>query len=149
MRGRISRAKRKSTNTWIYGFYYQELDESEYLAVDSPEDCVVEWDNVVYRGLADVYPDTIGEEYGLKDSIGMPAFEGDILRVVDSNWGYGGNYDKTHDGYLYHLLFSLEDMIKEEIDILFLLRIGEIVGNIYDNPEFADKLEGRVNIITS
>lgn len=72
---------------------------------------------------------------GITLADGTETFFGDIVKVTDSNWGYDGKYDKTHDGYKYIIITkdSLSDMIS------YLLCAGnvwhdevELVGNIHE-----------------
>jgi uncharacterized phage protein (TIGR01671 family) len=65
----------------LYGFRQRDK-----FYLDYPKDCL--------------RPYVLREYIGLKDKNDNKIFEGDILLHDDTNWGYGGDYDKTHDGYL-------------------------------------------------
>ena len=72
---------------------------------------------------------------GITLADGTETFYGDIIRLTDSNWGYGGEYDKTHDSYQYIVI--TEDNIYDMIN--YWLCDGnvwhsdlELVGNIHE-----------------
>ncbi len=92
------------------------------------------WDGRCY--IDGVYQDLeFLQSTGLRDDKDREIYEGDILKREDGNWGYGGEYDKTHDGYLYTPVPSLYVMIGNcDWDVGYLT-YSEVVGNIYENPE--------------
>lgn len=74
---------------------------------------------------------------GLKDKHRKEIYEGDIIKLDDPNWGYGGMYDKEHDGYFYREV-ALEHgcfCFKNGSKLYNVNRQSEIIGNIYENPE--------------
>ena len=80
---------------------------------------------------------------GIALADGTETFFSDIVKITDVNWGYGGKYDKTHDGYKYIVITkdSLSDMIS------YLLCDGNVwhddvklVGNIHET-ELTDAMK--------
>jgi len=79
---------------------------------------------------------------GLKDNKGKEIWEGDILLDEDSNWGYGGNYDKINDGKIRTLVPNIEDLLDEYSNIESdYFKYAEVIGNIYENPQLMIELQ--------
>lgn len=71
----LFRGKRKDNGEWVYGgIYYQKADEVKeeavYIIGGSLNDVGAAYE---------VIPETVGQCTGLKDKIGKPIFEGDIM----------------------------------------------------------------------
>lgn len=80
--------------------------------------------------------DTLMQFTGLYDKNGKEIWEGDILKADDSNYGYGGDYDKSHDGYVYFVVPSITEMLSEDfIWYSESFKYHEVIGNIYENPK--------------
>ena len=85
-----------------------------------------------------VDPKTIGEYSGLNDQYGVKKFEGDIFRLE----GNGSLYKVIFEG----CRWMIEGVSKERYGIRLRLwpgiaDAGEVVGNIYDNPEMIYRWE--------
>ena len=96
-----------------------------------------------------VNPETVGEFTGLTDKNGKEIFEGDIILFEDespSNYEYHDSTEmrcgeiKFDDGQFY-----ITNRIAVEMeDLLYYGTIdGEVIGNIHDNPDLVEHLEGR------
>ena len=88
----------------------------------------------------EVKPWTLMQYTGLKDKNGVEIYEGDVVRIDDTNWGYGGEYDKLNDSYLYKEI-SFEDgcfCLKDGLE-LYNYKDCEVIGNIYDHGHLLGK----------
>lgn len=75
---------------------------------------------------------------GLCDKNNNEIWEGDIIKYPDNNWGYGGDYDTEHDGFICVAVPSINEMIGDACWLM--LKESEVVGNKYENPEFLEYL---------
>ena len=131
------RAKRKYIGKWVCGNLLLWSDSSASIIMETAEG----------HKEYDVDPDTVGQYTGLKDRNGKEIYEGDILLLSDKNtyqelvvveqgpYGWVFYNPKTvlrfKDGsYTYR---AVENYRR-------LFGIGEVIGNIHDNPEL---LEGE------
>lgn len=135
------RGKRTDTGKWVYGYYYSECGNT-YIIVNRQAESMTKR-NIPFL----VEEDTVGQYTGLKDRNRKEIYEGDILLLSDKNtyqelvvveqgpYGWVFYNPKTvlrfKDGsYTYR---AVENYRR-------LFGIGEVVGNIHDNPEL---LEGE------
>jgi len=68
---------------------------------------------------------------GLKDKNKKVWFEKDIIKHINANAGYG---DSNQPDYLYTIVPDIEDLYDEDY-LVFCMKSGENVGNIYENAE--------------
>ena len=132
------RAKRKSDNQWIDGFYVK--DYNHY---------IVKSLKTIVRGtaeLVDVHEideTTIRRLTGKVDKNDVSIVEGDIIRhfnYIKYIVRYGAFVEKVGFGYYYGLGFYLERVQDPTHKVPFSTiscdnNEYEVVGNIYDNPE--------------
>lgn len=128
------RGKRKGSNTgehaldWAYGDLVKELSTGKCFICDiSHAYKDTELDDV----LIEVEPETVGQYTGLKDKNGKEIYEGDIV--------------KTNDFYeCGELVFKGKtEVIENILDYINTVKsidtTGEVIGNIYENPELLKK----------
>ncbi len=106
-----------------------------------------------------VIPDTVGQYTGLKDKNGKRIFEGDILSFPDTGeegYEYKEGYAFTNvatvcwnngrwelEDYGDYNSGVMDDMeVSCHYDFITTFRIGEVIGNIHDNPELIAEVEG-------
>ena len=85
-----------------------------------------------------VESDTVGEFTGLLDKHGVKIFEGDIVRIYDSDYE---EYSDTQVKFA-HGVFGVDNWTKKTLTTLSFFLTGgdseysvEVIGNIHDNPE--------------
>jgi uncharacterized phage protein (TIGR01671 family) len=138
------------SKAWIYGGYH--LHKEIMLGVSTKE----QYDNnikslIVLDGMSDwglsvpincyeVIKESIGQFTGLKDSNGIDIYEGDIVKYHDF---YEGDYkEKGGIGFVqwdeeHHYIAQWSDDERYICSTWDLAKNygGEVIGNIYENPE--------------
>ena len=133
MREIIFRGKRLDNGEWVDGYLYEHEPALVGIASENDVPEPSKW-FIARTGFADwnmprpvefveIDPSTVEQYTGLKDKNGQRIFEGDILSLRAGR----PHVVRFKDG-----AFILED---SAIPISFAIKF-EIIGNIYDNPEF-------------
>lgn len=68
---------------------------------------------------------------GLRDKNGREIYEGDLIKHINTNFGYG---DPKQPEYHVGVLRSLDYLFGDELWIN-ICQSGEVIGNIWENPE--------------
>jgi uncharacterized phage protein (TIGR01671 family) len=159
MREILFRGKRIDNGEWVCSgnlIHFNEGNEC-YIPVKNSNctcthdinDNIIEWNEVMF---CKVIPDTVGQYTGLIDKNGKRIFEGDILSFPDTGedgYEYKEGYDFTNvatvcwnngrwelKDYGNHNSGVMDDMeVSCHYDFITTFRIGEVIGNIHDNPE--------------
>jgi uncharacterized phage protein (TIGR01671 family) len=98
--------------------------------IDGKEECYL----YTVHGVYEVHKDSVGQYTGLKSSNGKEIYEGDVISRI----GHVGKVIWFEDGYFVEW-FDGKDKDFEGFypywSELKLVKDGEIIGNIYENPE--------------
>lgn len=124
MREILFRGKDPESGEWYYGYYVKRNDGDRGSLI--LEDYFLESYEIVK-------PETVGQYTGLTDKNGAKIFDGDILE--------GDLEDRLDPGAKWRSIVvwgtfgwmckDRQTLPMDELDILE----GEVIGNIYDNPE--------------
>jgi len=122
------RGKRIKDGTWAYGSYQADvLKENKHTIIYS--------DYEGYYCEDEVDPKTVGQFIGLYDCEKNQIYEDDILLHDDTNWGYGGEYDRNNDGYLRTIVPSIAELLDDSfLYDAYMFKNWKVIGNIHDNP---------------
>ena len=125
MREILFRAKHYKTKQWVYGIPFRNpvngLDNDAYYPQIIPE--INKMHSTIDR--CSVIEETISQYTGLTDKKGTKIFEGDIVEYQGKR--YSINY------LLHYARFSA--VKPNTVFCVFAYQHGEVIGNIYDNPE--------------
>lgn len=131
----IFRGKDLNSGVWVYGNFYCDKEQTDNGA---PEHYYREYDiqvPYIYDGkkhyLIDI--NTIGQFIGRKDKNSLKIFDGDI---IGENEIFNANYKVIYNEN--SCKFSgekINDRDCNTLDFPQLSDCGEVIGNIYENPE--------------
>lgn len=134
------RGKRVDTGQWAYGYYEYDSYGSVHLIN------VIELVPELNQYNVEVDSKTVGQFVGLFDMQGKEIFEGDILEFPNKKLsreknskerGFIDFFERDADYWIY---YNLDKTSFTGIVNLFSGAniVGEIIGNIYDNPELLE-----------
>lgn len=122
MREILFRAKRETTNEWVYGYFVKEYDDFQIY---------VQPQIITRSGREYVNENTLGQFTGLTDKNGTKIFEGDIVRYGDTihKVVFEQRNGTAYFGLVYSPIETLPFGHYQDLQQL------EVIGNIYENPE--------------
>ena len=121
MREILFRAKREDNGEWAYGYYVRLPDAAGSASmIHTPARNPDESNSSHF-----IRSSTIGQFTGLTDKNGTKIFEGDIVEYEGKRYSIN---------YLPH--YARFSAVKPNtVFCVFAYQRGEVIGNIYDNPE--------------
>ena len=142
MREILFRGKRPRDGKWLFGTPVKSITECYDECVEIIEKIVYETGLEIstYADGERVIPETIGEYTGMADKNGKKIFEGDIVKLdeyVKKAFDVEDGEVKFGRGGFYIGDFNMLNSLNTLASYDGILR-GEVIGNIYDNPEMVE-----------
>ena len=115
MREILFRGKEVESSDWYYGDIFHSSMNVDTTRIH----------DYINRANVEIIPDTLGQYTGLTDKNGVKIFEGDIVEYEGKRYSIN---------YLPH--YARFSAVKPNtVFCVFAYQRGEVIGNIYDNPE--------------
>jgi uncharacterized phage protein (TIGR01671 family) len=115
MREILFRGKEVESSDWYYGDIFHSSMNVDTTRIH----------DYINRANVEIIPDTLGQFTGLTDKNGTKIFEGDIVEYEGKRYSIN---------YLPH--YARFSAVKPNtVFCVFAYQRGEVIGNIYDNPE--------------
>lgn len=133
MREILFRGKRIDGSGWVCGDLIR-THPCECHIVNADLD---DYNNIIFCFEDYVDYKTVGQSTGLLDKNGKKIFEGDIVRRYHSNRHYDLMMITWYEECAHFVLATSDDFYYCE-SLMNAHRYCEVVGNIYDNPEFLE-----------
>lgn len=127
------RGKRNDQDEWVFGDLIEENGGDTYIVQAN----IIQWKQF------EADPDTVSQFTGLTDRNGKEIYEGDIVKVVDSDnevdpldsdTGIGEVIFLVESG-LWYISSTIHNGLFDINDSYYI----EIIGNIHDNPELLNE----------
>lgn len=135
MREIVFRGKEINNKGWVYGALVQQQDDPL-----REKTLIISYSNYQYGDFSEaviheVDPETVGQYTGFVDKNGKKIFEGDVLKMNNTDLKCGAISFMRGS----FCLTSIEERVIYRADIGYIEQCGvnraEVIGNIYDNPE--------------
>lgn len=134
MRERISRGKRFDNGEWVYWDRYGRITDINGEPTKTEIDMPTLLRYPIYiSDLPIIEDDTVGDYTGLTDKNGKRIFEGDIIS------GRGDTYKVVFDRGVFRIENSR--YTTRLYVAIYIEKIDEVIGNVYDNPELLEEGE--------
>lgn len=125
----LFKAKRIDNEEWVEGYYF--CAGGKYMILNFTEkNCEL------YHNMYEVQADTICQYTGLNDKDGNKIWENDFVNCFEAECCGQISWNESESGFYFDIL--LEDGGFAEENIYDYLDFMEVVGNIFDNPEFLE-----------
>lgn len=128
------RGKRIDNGEWVYGFYYEWYSKIKIRSVSFIHIITFDENNLkLLDDQVEVIPETVGQYTGFKDKNGKEIYEQDYIKQVWSGTLELTEIDIINDIRYGFLTNNALYNITEYGDDC----VGEIIGNLFDNPELS------------
>lgn len=142
MRDILFRAKRIDNGKWVYGYYiktHDYLDNREIHLIIGIDSTAFPANEITDTN--EVNLETLGQYTGLTDKNGMRIFEGDIVNYFGKDFlnclvtfDKGSFWFEFLSEYTRKIRNQKRDLIFSNVSVC-----GEVIGNVYDDPELLEE----------